>query len=340
LRDPLGVLLILDYYALASSRSTVLGGNEMGALLFIKELVECDLIKVHYKDPLTSRHWVCGLKDMPGWAFSYALALYRLANDDDCEDEAMHQKSDDALVDALTKFPMVLPKLLAMNKVNTQDRSFIMDWPKVLPYFTAESDDAIEGTVQDRVAKGAGIHLVRIFVQRHHKLWAVDNVIQWMFKCADMVVDKIPKQSSDSKNEEAAAAHAETENNETSVTNQSQLTSKFHPSLARYAQFDPSEYEDAFRTLPPEAIALDPNIIAPAMEFNANRRGRFLRRGQLETNEMMEGGREGLMARLRDALGVGDSVGLERLDPDSPLMQLYLQSLLPWNQVDGVVPPR
>ncbi|KAL3775030.1 hypothetical protein ACHAWO_007215 [Cyclotella atomus] len=332
LRDPMGVLLILDYYALASRGSRV-EGNETGAL-FVKELVECDLIKVHYKDPLTSRHWVCDLKDMPGWAFSYALALYRLANNDDCEDEEMQQKADDALVDALTKFPLVLPKLLAMNKVNTQDRSFIMDWPKVLPFFTAESDDAIEGTVQDRVAKGAGIHLVRIFVQRHHKLWAGDNVIQWMFKCADMVVDKISKPPPGGKNEEAeaaAAANAEDGNNQAGATH---LTSKFHPSLVRYAQFDPSEYEDAFRTLPPEAIALDPNIIAPAMEFNANRRGRFLRRAQLP-EEMMQGGREGLMMRL-----VGDNMGLEMLDPDSPLLQLYLQSLLPWNQVDGVAPPR
>ena len=343
LRDPMGVLLILDYYALAC-RSSVLEGNEMGAA-FIRELVESDLIKVHYKDPLTDRHWVCGLRDMPGWAFSYALALYRLGNNEDCEDEDMQQKADEALVDAFTKFPAVLPKLLAMNKVNTQDRSFIMDWPKVLPYFTADSDDVSEGSVQDRVTKGAGVHLVRIYVQRNHKLWAADDIVQWMYRCADTVVETMNKGSvsEEDKKDETTGANTETGNSESPTTPQSNephLTSKFHPALARYAQFDPSEYEDSFRTLPPEAIALNPNIIAPAMELNPNRRGRFLRRGQMPEEMQMEEGQEGLMMRLREALGMGEDVALDMLDPDSPLLQLYLQSLLPWNQVDGVRPPR
>ena len=333
-------LLILDYYALSSCRGALLEENEITGASFVKELVESELVQVHYKDPLTDRHWVCELREMPGWAFSYAMALYLIANQEDCEDEIMQEKADEALVDALNKFPMVLPKLLAMNKINTQDRSFIMDWPKVLPYFTAESEDASEGSVQDRVTKGAGIHLVRIFVQRHHKLWAADDVIQWMFKCADKVVEQFTTPATEvEETKEAADATTESNGTQSTTPNQPHLTSQFHPALTRYAQFDPSEYEDAFQTLPPEAIALNPNIIAPAMEFNPNRRGRFLRRGQMP-DEMMEVGQEGLMMRLREAMGVGNEMGMEMLDPDSPLLQLYLQSLLPWNQVDGVRPPR
>ena len=77
------------------------------------------------------------------------------------------------------------------------------------------------------------------------------------------------------------------------------------------------------------------------MELNPNRRGRFLRRDQMpEEMPMGVEGQEGLMLRLREALGMGEDVALDMLDPDSPLLQLYLQSLLPWNQVDGVRPPR
>eukprot|EP00956_Cyclotella_meneghiniana_P003106 scaffold3800_cov77-Cyclotella_meneghiniana.AAC.2 len=171
LRDPMGVLLILDYYALSCRQPSGILENKVDrGAMFIKELVESELIKVYYKDPLTDRDHCCELKDMPGWAYSYALALYRLANsEDNCQDEVMQQMANDALIDAFTKFPLVLPKLLGMNKVNTQDRSFIMDWPKVLPHFAADvsEDVSLEGCVQDRVTRGAGIHLIHSLFHRY-----------------------------------------------------------------------------------------------------------------------------------------------------------------------------
>eukprot|EP00956_Cyclotella_meneghiniana_P003107 scaffold3800_cov77-Cyclotella_meneghiniana.AAC.3 len=77
------------------------------------------------------------------------------------------------------------------------------------------------------------------------------------------------------------------------------------------------------------------------MEFNPNRRGRLFRRGQQMPEELhnMDVHHGDLMLRLREALGIGDDDGLEMLDPDAPLIQLYLQSLLPWNQVEGVRRP-
>lgn len=345
LRDPMGVLLILDYYALSYRQSSVIIENKVDrGAMFIKKLVESELIKVYYKDQLTDRDHCCELKDMPGWAYSYALALYRLANSDDyCQDELTQQLADDALIDAFTKFPLVLPKLLGMNKVNTQDRSFLMDWPKILPYFTADVSEDVspEGSVQDRVTRGAGIHLVRIFIQRNHQLWARDKVIQWMYRCADTFVQKMDDTFGKIDQQEGGLVESSVESVQPQ-DNKLHLRSKFHPSLARYGQFEPSEYEDAFRTFPPEAIALNPNIIAPAMEFNPNRRGRLFRRGQPMPEEMQNmGANDGdLMLRLREVLGIGDDDRLEMLDPDAPLIQLYLQSLLPWNQVEGVRRPR
>ena len=121
LRDPMGTLVILDYYALCDA------GVEGPA--FVVDLVELWRITLHYKDPLTDRHHQCELTDMPNWSYSYALALYRLSLAHEAEDEdpgtaeetGYMKRAEAALVRALSQFPGALPKLLAMNQVNPQD---------------------------------------------------------------------------------------------------------------------------------------------------------------------------------------------------------------------------
>ncbi len=249
---------------------------------------------------------------------------------------------------------LILPKILAMNKVNTQDRSFRMDWPAILPYFNTDANndgvnhDGSKDTVEDRVTRASGEHLVRIFVQRCHKLWKQDDVVQWMYKCSERVVKEHQQQKApaDASSEAQDSVPAPQADGDDTTKNTSPLISKFFPALARYAQCDPSEYEDAFRTFPPEAIALDPNIVAPAMALGVNGRRRFIRRGQQQQQQQRNGGGAGEgqdpLEVLRQMLGFGGGAGdgeVEVLDPDSPLLQLYLQSLLPWAQVEGVRPP-
>ena len=327
-------------------------------------------IHIHYKDPLTSRHHWCPLTHMPNWAFSKALALYRLSKDEipdqsqqDDNAEAttatLEQRAEEALIQALTRFPMVLSKLLTMNNVNTQDRSFQMDWPSILPYFNG---DAMENngsgvgsnSVEKRVTKAAGEHVVRIFVQRCYKFWGDAGVLQWLYRCCAKMVQQLQQQSLPQNEQDAEnGTHAgndptaETQNGTpaTTINRNKYFTSTFSPALARYAQCDPSEYEDAFRTFPPEAIALDPNMVAPAMALNPNRRGRFLRGANIRAGGMgrarVNQEEVALMDQLRGLLaGNNGQQEMEMLDPDSPLLQLYLQSLLPWAQVDGVRPPR
>jgi hypothetical protein len=336
LRDPMGVLLILDYYALASRRTVSLSdededGLEVGAS-FIVDLVESEKITINYKDPLTSRHHKCPLLQMPNWAFSYALALYRLSR---------KEQADVALMNALERFPMVLPKLLEMNKVNVQARSFQMDWPTVIPAFShdlnAPNIDEGSTQIEARVARAAGEHLVRIFVERNHKLWKENDVVQWVYNCSE----KLVKGSEPQLEKEGVGEEERSTSTEVPIK---QLTSTFSPALARYAQCDPSDYEDQFRTFPPEAIALDANLVGPALVHD-HRRGRFLRGGQargggMAEREMMEGMPADLMEQLRGMLGMAGHDEVDLLDPDSPILQLYLQSLLPWAQVEGVRPPR
>ena len=338
LRDPMGVLLILDYYALASRRSSVALSEEdedvreLGAS-FIVDLVESGKITINWEDNLTSRHHNCPLLQMPNWAFSYAMALYRLSR---------KEEADEALKTALNNFPMVLPKLLEMNKVDVQVRSFQMDWPTVLPAFNhdlnAANIDEVNTQIEARVARAAGEHLVRIFVERNHKLWKENDVVQWMYSCSEEVVKGTQPQLQ--KEEDTGEREMSTSTELAAM----QLISTFSPALARYAQCDPSDYEDRFRTFPPEAIALDPNLVGPALVHD-HRRGRFLRGGQARggggmEREMMEEVPADLMEQLRGMLGMAGNDEVDLLDPDSPILQLYLRSLLPWAQVDGVRPPR
>lgn len=202
---------------------------------------------------------------------------------DDVARRSYGERAEEALVRVLTKFPMVLPKLLSINKVDVHMQQSSVDDASAAQASQATPDVAAPASIDD---------------------------------------------------DEACRPP---------------LTSAFSPALARYAQCDPSEYEDAFRTFPPEAIALDPNIVAPAVALGPNdrRRGRFLRRNRQHRGS--GGGGEGvddgpLNGRdpgevIRQLLGMGGDEA-EVLDPDSPLLQLYLQSLLPWARVEGVRPPR
>lgn len=315
-------------------------------------------LEVHYRDPLTGRHHVCGLTDLPNWAYSHALALYRLSlsstEGGDPEEEEERQEryrecAEDALVRALQKFPAALPKLLAMNKVNTEGRSFLMDWPSVLPHFGGDDQAPGAGdTVEDRVTRASGEHLVQIFVKRCHKLWKEDDVVKLLYKCAERAVREHGENCFASDNDVGAGGKEEKNSDADSgaavaPAPSSPLKCSFSPALARYAQCDPSEYDDAFRTFPPEAIALDPNIVAPAMAMGGfgGRRPRRWRppRPQRRGGRGGDDGGGDPLEMLRQLLGA-EGGGGEPLDPDSPLLQLYLRSLMPWAQVEGVRPPR
>jgi hypothetical protein len=397
-RDPMGVLLILDFYALANrrrnrrrnGRSTTAIATvevEVGAA-FIADLIESNMININHMDPLTGRHLRCRLKDMPNWAFSYALALYRLHEDglsydeyplvvEDEDPRRGRAAVDDALIQALSRFPGVLPELLvAMNIVESnvpgqysfRSGSSSMDWSTVLPFFNGVTNNHYN-SADDRIARASGEHLTSIFVKKCHNLWKDEGVLRWLYECAVKVAlgehNSCKQQQQQQQQLKTSLAvnmsdvsvgglHEEKDGNpnvHTSIAAEGKGTlpplplhvmPSFSPALARYAQCDPSEYEEAFRTFPPEAIGLNPNILAPAMvaiDPNNVGRRRFFRQGRQQPQhrnddeELGEGGHN-VVDVLRRMLPED-----EVLDPDSPLLQLYLQSLLPWAHVEGVRPP-
>lgn len=239
---------------------------------------------------------------MPNWAYSYALALYRLSKSTSDSDDTM-KRPNDALRAAIQKFPDVVGNMLELNEVDVVGRSFQTDWPSILPRVRQRAQSS-------STAAAASYDLImRIFVQRNHKLWSGNDVLLWLYNGC---------QNAFSGNEHDAG------------------DDDWQPSLAliRYGKSDPLDFEQRFRQLPDEANPLDPALLAPVMAIDPNRR-RFLRqRGDAQIGNE---GEYGLDGHQQHAMFGGEPLHL--IDPDSPLMEVFLRSMLPWNHVDGVAPP-
>jgi hypothetical protein len=320
LRDPMGILLVLDYYALASMRRR--------DDLFVVNLVDSGIIKIYYRedgDHETDGDGVveiCDLREMPNWAFSYALALYRRVylyesdhngeeiHDDDedsntTESAKWRKRAEEALDYAILRYPHIPRMLLEKNGVNLNARSFQCDWPSVIGRL-----DSMDHPYYAGVNK-----IERIFVERGFKLWNEDHVQKWLYGGCQRV----------------AAAN----------------TTNFQPfdrrstlaALERYSNFDPMDFLGTFRRIPVDENPLDPRLLDAAMNYTPNRR-RFLRinrrRGGRDDGEGID---MELLARQRPRtlLGTGRD-GMQVIDPDLPLLELFWRSLLPWARVDGVSP--
>jgi hypothetical protein len=308
LRDPHSVLLAMDHFALISNNET----NDQ----WIVDFVESNKVQIHYKDDTCSEDdgYVCGLLDLPNWAYSYALALYRLDCSQPTEDS--RAKADSAMKQALSRFPSVLEQLLVQNDINTSARSFQTDWPSVLE-FARERAEQVQNTLSDAAAADPVVRactsqaydlMVRIFVRQNFKMWSVAAVLQWAYE-----------------NLKELKEHPT-----------SNEVLPLQPAIMRYARCDPSDYEDKFQTMPADANPLDPALVAHAMTIDTNR-PRFMQRAA-------GGGGGGMLDELQLQMNQQGAVlagpPTQMIDPDWPMLEVFWRSMLPWAHVEGVPPPR
>ena len=305
LRDPMSVLVTLDYFALSAKTME----NDM----FVVDLVQNDEVQLYYRDG-ESTECIGKLTDMPNWAFSYALALYRVEQSESTI-SAETITAKDALVMAIRKYPSLVEEILRQNEISTTGRSTYTDWLPVLQSLRKlalpPSGQAGYDPIVYYAAKSASDVIAKVFVQRSCKLWGGHDVQRWLYEASMDAVTEIP--------------------------NEAYLPS---PALQRYARIDPADYEDRFRMLPAEANPLDPALLAMSLVVNTNRR-RILRRGDRAGNQHLDP-LEVLENRAR-AAQQGIVIGgppTHRINPDSPLLEVLWQSMLPWNHVEGVPPPR
>jgi hypothetical protein len=190
---------------------------------------------------------------MPNWSFSYALALFRI-HEKDLSNEEAKTKADKAIQTALLKFPTVIGQILSKNEVNTNLRSFQVDWPSVFD-FVNELCRKFQITASDNTAKARSFRayesIVLIFVQQVFNLWSPPAVMKWVYD--NLLLMK------ESRQEEL------------------QMT-PMAPAILRYARCDPRDFMDHFQTMPADANPLDPSVVALSLAIDTNR-PRLLQRG-------------------------------------------------------------
>ena len=301
----MNILLALDHFTLLS--------NTQNNDEWLVDFVESGKVSVFYQDEGSdSGGYECELLGLPNWSYSYALALYRINENQPSPDS--EEKANIAIKTALSRFPSIVEQLLVKNEVNTSGRSFQTDWPSILGYATDRAKEvlsALSGAASDPVVRACTSQayetIARIFVHQNFKLWSSDSVLKWVYRNLHEL--------------------KESENKESIIS--------LSPAIMRYTRCDLSDYDDKFQTLPAEANPLDPALVAHALNVDPNR-PRFVQR-------MQRGG--GGFGEEAD-FGAGNFQGeilagapTQMVDPDWPLLEVFWRSALPWAHVEGVPPP-
>lgn len=305
LRDPAGVLLVMDCYAL----STMQKEHDM----FLIKMVESDKIQLYYENK-ESGNAVGKLLDLPNWAYSYALALYRLEKPNGSQSSFVGKTtSTEALVSAIQTFPAIVEQLLIKTDQDVFGRSMETNWPTLLNSLRSMDSHPNDNSNYDAVVYNASKYacdlVSKIFVERNCTLWAGNEVLKWLHNAAVEAIARGEKQA---------------------------LCPS--PALQRYSSIDPQIFDTRERLLPDEANPLDPALLEMCLVVDQNRR-RFLRRGDRVGQPNPLDLLENPARNHADGLALGGRA-VQQIDPDSPMLEVFLQSMLPWNHVEGLPPPR
>ena len=296
-RDPMGVLLVLDSFAMNCQTDE--------ADRWIIQVVEDKYTNQiwYHEDGFNFTH-LGELQGIPNWAFSYALALFRVHGNDP-------QTANPAIQRALRGFPGVIGQMLQKLEVDTTGRSFRRDWSKVLDKATQRSKDlhhaylAEDDAITSTAALQAVDFIVKVFLERLPGAWGNDDVLQWLYDNLCTVLEeplKLPPLCT---------------------------------AMMKYTRFKASHFETRVQQLPADANIIDPGLLAHAMVIDSNR-PRLLRRQQQRQQE--EAAQAFAAAHPQGHVIGGPPTGI--VDPDWPIAEVFWRSLLPWNHVEGVPPPR
>lgn len=338
------VLLALDYHTIMVCRRY--GYNDQINLLnWLIRLVDDGTIPIRHQDEKIASHpqtYYGTLLDLPNWSYSYALALFDLQKTMqyiESEDEShvarveeVRIKADIAIQNAMNRFPSIIGYLLHNLEIDTTGRSFQRDWVTVLDHVTGKARELIchwYNVTTDSIVLSATVKacdlISKIFAEQNAKLYGDDDVLQWLYD--NLVILK--------------------EKESTATTTGCQRAPIPNPAILRYANVDPSDFSTKVQTLPPEANIIDNGLLAHAMIIDP-RRPRYLRRNQRRDdrdddnddidNILYDELGNPFLPQQRTATYFGPPT--EAIDPDWPMAEVFLRSILPWNYVEGLPPPR
>jgi Transcriptional repressor TCF25 len=293
-------------------------------------------IRVWYRDEQDPRIvYSCTLVDMPNFLYSYALALFRLSLDQNHPEE-LKKLADAAMQKAVRHFPSVVMLLLDSSCVDTTGRSFRRDWMGVLDFCadydrsvryrwrTGSRDGGSDDTIVRAATEQAADHVAKIYARLNASFWSDEGALQFLYDNLKKVQETHHQQQD-------------------GMSSETWWPPAPNPALMRYSAFGEDEYDDRVQLLPPDAEVVDVGLLEEAMRIDPNRR-RLIRRPNRRRGG--DGGEDderwfgednlGLRRRPPHWLG-GPPTGV--VDPDWPLLEVFWRSFLPWNHVEGVVPP-
>jgi len=203
---------------------------------FIVHLVESKTVQIYCKDvhTLADDNHCCELTDMPNWAYSYPLALYRqsVRATEVIAREQLLEKANRQLHNSICAFPEMPSLILEKNNVDVTGRSFSMDWPLVLEPLRKSASERVCGMEAEASDKYEAVvdRIGRIFVGRGHKLWSGDDVLKWLYNgCKCVTVTASPEAPDQDVNQPKTPTSS---------------------ALTRYLQFNPADFESTLHTLP------------------------------------------------------------------------------------------
>lgn len=325
LRDPMGVLLVLDNYALKVATGTMCEIERNRLLKWIIDLVENKYVQLWFRYD-DENEYNGDLRNMPNWAYSYALSLFLSHKwsyfEDKAEIENSRKKADDALREAMIKFPTLVGLLLQNLEIDTTGRSFQRDWITVLDFITDHARRLVREwrneKSNDPAVLSATTHacdlIMQVFVRNCVDTWRDDDVLQWLF-------ENLKELKNSSLEQDTAPLPP-------------------NPAVMRYLNVDLSDFENKIQLLPEDANVVNAGLIGHALVIHLNR-PRFVRQMQQrggDPNDMNEFalGENNMFLPRRALLGPPTEI----IDPDWPVLEVFWRSFLPWTHVEGVPPPR
>jgi hypothetical protein len=308
-RDPMGALLHLDFYALmARNFAAATAIANLDTVLAAAASSSSEEAEGETEGPpIGAARPELRVRDLPSMRLSAALAAYESRRD-----ESDDQSGANALLTtALASFPALLQPLLASCGVDGASRSAAFDWPTVL------LSDHFGSQRHHRLLS----HLAAVYAARCGPLFKRDDLLRWLYRHA------LPLAAANAARPHPLAARANA------------LFGAASPAM-RYLEIPLSEFGDAYEQLPADLNVLDPALLAPQAQARLADHARFQRRAHRQGGGGGGGGGGGewgggededeLEEQLAAALATG-----EPLDPNSPLVQLFWQSALPWNRVQS-----
>mmetsp|Transcript_18345 Transcript_18345/g.52380 ORF Transcript_18345/g.52380 Transcript_18345/m.52380 type:complete len:650 (+) Transcript_18345:173-2122(+) len=345
LRDPMGILLTIDYAVIAC--------GDTNALSWFIELMESDKILLYSDDDENNNINTAEGQDqqpgtllhMPNLAYSYALALFRMSRQMAGDESQQYlDKSQRMLQSAIRQYPAVLPQLLERNSmiksaITGYSLSSNMQWSEILQKssslwlkFTSHiRRNARENFAQQENALDAIDFITQVFVENNQDVWNSDEfIVPWLHYAAS---EALRSQEQDQEQDEQQHANQ-------SDSASSRKTESICLALARYKGMEMTDFKRNVQMLPEDVNILDPMLVGYATSIDPNRPQLLRRMRQYGGG----GGGNGIHDGDGGALGMGNApyamlelgLPIDRIDPDSPLMEIFLRSALPWARVNGV----